>query len=234
LPNGKLLVRQIPRNEGKPPVGTLVRPPSRFVIYNPKDRTMIVLGSYGGIAQMRTSDRYQSQPFGPRTVAMVNGDRIYIGDAAKPQIDQYSQDGARLGTLELGVEPRSVTKAELDEWYQNIRDQTSQRYRPGFERGWTQVPKPRFHPYFYGLVPVDGGGVLAVRADVGFLPDGRRITLHAPPTQRLRVGRNYVIGIWRDDQRVEYLRVFTIPAATTPSSENKSLHRYPPSISSHR
>jgi hypothetical protein len=225
LPNGKVLVRQIPRDEGKPPIGTLVRPPSRFVIYNPKDRTMVVLGSYGGIAQMRTSDGFQVQPFGPWTRTLVNGDRIYIGDAAKPQIDEYSQDGAKLRTLELGVRARPVTKAELDNWYQNMRDQTPPQRRPEFERGWAQVPKPRFHPYFYSLLPVDGGGVSVVRADVGFLPDGRRITVQVPPIQGLRIGPNYMIGIWRDDQNVEYLRVYTITAAAAPPSGDKMLER---------
>jgi hypothetical protein len=227
LPNGKILVIQNPRGEAKPPIGALVRPPSRFVIYNPKDRAMIVLGSYGGIAQVRTSDGYQVQPIGPHTVALVNGDRIYIGDSAKPQIDEYSQDGAKLRTLELGVQPRAVTKAELDDWYQRMRDQTSQRSRPGFERGWAQVPKPRFHPYFWGLVPVDGGGVWVAPGDVAFLPVGRRITIRAPQIQRLRVGPNYMIGIWRDDQNVEYLRVYTITAAAAPPSGDPlaSVHR---------
>lgn len=217
LSNGNLLIRQIERHRQPPPIGRLVRPPSRFVVYDPAQRTLVVLGSYGGLAQIRTRDGYQVQPFTPRAQKAISSDRIFLGDGEKPVIDEYLLDGRKLRSISLTATATPVTKAQLDDSYTQRREQTLPRHRAAFERSWAQVPKPIHHPLYNSLVPLSGGGVYVSGHSPAVFPrDGSQPMLVLDtPLQVLRLDPGYVLGIWRDDHRVEYLRLFPITSHRT-------------------
>lgn len=146
-------------------------------------------------------------------------DDIYVGDQERFEIGLYSSSGAlrRLIRL-LGVELR-VTQQDIDRAVaERLAAEPPERH-PMLRAHLDAMDVPETRPA-YGRLLVDSRGDLWVAEYVSypseptswrvFDPEGRLLGLVRVP-ERFHVhqiGEDWVLGVWRDDSGVEYVRVY--------------------------
>jgi hypothetical protein len=165
--------------------------------------------------------------FGRTTAVAAAGSRIYVADNAKPEIQVFGREGKLIRLVRLAYTPATVTdtmkKAQeaenLDRLTQNLGmppamvSQAQDMVRRA--KYASQVP-----PYQAIVLARDGslwvqeytmpGGPLRFsvhdttgsRVAITTLPEGVR---------PVDIGRDYVLGIWRDDDDVEHVRLYRAP-----------------------
>ena len=218
LPGGKVLGELI--QGGTEPQRRVRRPPTRYVVITPAGPT-VALGTYGGFMQASGGSMGPAvQPYTPNTLATFSSDRIYIGDSARPQVDAFRMDGTRAGRIALNRQPVAVSRTQLSEYRERQREyEASARDRRA--RLESDVPMPEYLPYFAELVTDTQGNlwVMDYQPRPGgpsrwtvVSPQGRelgRVTL--PERLRpLEIGPGYVLGVWRDELDVPYLRQYAL------------------------
>ena len=119
----------------------------------------------------------------------------------------------KVGTRQAGERVKREIEARLSSMEQRIQEMLAPLYQ--------EMPKPRFLPSYAGL-QVDPGGNLWVRqysseADPVFVwtvfdPSGRMLgDVQFPPGLVVfEVGRDYVLGRWRDETDIEFVRLYPL------------------------
>lgn len=150
----------------------------------------------------------------------VGPDRVYAGSADSFEVEVY-RPGHGLERLVRVVRPaRPVTPAVLEaKKREELEAAPDAERRRGVERRFAELSPPEFLPAYSGF-RLDDTGVLWVeeyRAPGEAEPrwqlfdgEGRWLTTVVTP-ERLRVleiGVDYLLGVWRDELDVEYLRLY--------------------------
>jgi hypothetical protein len=228
LPNGALLAEQHfnDRSHGERRV-ELYRPRMRFTRYDPGQKTIQPLVEAGGLRQMSTGDHSSGvQPYSPNGQTAIGADRVYAGDNDSMFIDVFTIDGKPSGRVRVAEREIPVTAADLAnyrKWRLEFAGDNAQR-RSEFELEWTKVPRPKRHPY-WGRALVDKQNNLWISSpwDLSkpeswtvFDRNGRKLaTLTMPPRFAVReVGTDYVLGIAKDEDDVESVRVYGLTRKT--------------------
>jgi hypothetical protein len=159
-----------------------------------------------------------SLPFGRATEAATWRDRFYAGHTARYEIARYTTAGVPELVIRLEYAPVPVTGADVDTLKAERMEGAQEQWRQRTERMFQKMPIPATFPAFADLT-VDTDGHLWVlgytrpgrqeRRWTVFSPEGRALgSVETPPGLRvLDIGHDYVVGVWRDDLDVEYVRM---------------------------
>ncbi|HEX9094463.1 MAG TPA: hypothetical protein VF902_10845, partial [Coriobacteriia bacterium] len=160
-----------------------------------------------------------SLPFGRTTEVAVAGDRFYAGHTAQYEITGYTARGTREEIIRLAWTPVPVTSDDVARLKAERLANTDAGYRQSVERVFQDIPFPSTFPAFASLRidPLGNLWVLDVarpgderRRWVVFGPDGLALgPVETPPGLTVRqIGRDYVLGTWRDELDVEHVRLY--------------------------
>jgi hypothetical protein len=148
--------------------------------------------------------------------------RICVGDQEGPEIVCFGPAGDR-ASLRWVSEPAPLTQPEVDAW----REEMVQLFGGKLSRDQTQeildqVPFPGERPAYSGIFLDHAGYLWAERGPTAegspgstdylvFEPDGVLLGVVALPLMEvLEIGRDYVIGVHRDDLEIQYVRVHAL------------------------
>ncbi|MGD2152752.1 MAG: hypothetical protein PVG79_05750 [Gemmatimonadales bacterium] len=231
--DGSLLVRQGSYTVRARPPTRVERPEEPIYRYRPDGMTVDVLGSFPGYevtiapsGSVRGEEVYgrSLRKFGRATVFAVSGDRFYVADNASYEIRLYSTDGELGMIVRRDHEPVPVTEADIRLLRDSILARTTDAdRRRRVERGLDEEPAPPvIFPAYAPEIRVGADGNLWVREYTRpgerlapwsvFSPEGVwKASARIPYGLRvLDVGEDYVLGLHRDDDGVEYLQLFEL------------------------
>jgi hypothetical protein len=226
LPDRSFLIRVWESPEG--PTGEPYRPPSVFVRLDPASSRLDTLGRYGGLTNFgldvgRQRPFVSMTPFARTTHHTIAGERVYVGDSETYEIEVYTLEGELERLIRRRVAPRRPTQENRERAaarYRGFMEQMPAERRPEMERWLAAVPYEETLPAFYG-VWADRVGNVWVRESASLTePDDWAVftrdgSLTADITLPARfvpfdAGRDYVLGVWRDELEVEYVRMYDL------------------------
>jgi len=161
-------------------------------------------------------------PFGKVPLATVAADRFYFAEGGTYEIEVYEPSGSLVQLIRLDQDPTPVEREHVDQYVDLV---TSNAPDPAQARMMRQhllrLPVPDVFPAI-GALQGDRMGYLWV-ADYTppeyrestwsiFDPEGMlagRATL-PPHVYPIEIGRDYLIGAYRDDVGVEYLHLYAV------------------------
>jgi hypothetical protein len=196
--------------------------------------TIDTLAFFLGVEQLTVE-----APFGPYPVPLPLGrdtwiahgglsPRVCIGDQEERGITCIDGDGSRT-RIRWDLSPRKVTDSEMEEW----REEMVQFFGPKLTGGEVramlgQVPMPRSRPPHSRLL-LDRAGNLWAKlgpteeregASFDYLVfDGEcRLlgTVTLPDVEVLEIGEDYVLGVYRDELEVEFVRLYDLRKVPVP------------------
>jgi hypothetical protein len=158
--------------------------------------------------------------FGRSQQLAVGPDRVYAGSADGYEIEVYRPGLGLERLIRLARPPREVTPAVVEaKKREELEAAPGAEGRRDVERRFAQLMPPEYLPA-YSELRVDALGLLWVEeyrapGEVEprwqlFDPEGRWLTAVVTP-ERFRVldiGEDYLLGVWRDELDVEYLRLY--------------------------
>jgi hypothetical protein len=181
--------------------------------------------NFGG----RTFPTPMQVQFGMNTTVAGWGDEIYIGDNARSEIRVHGRDGTLKRIIRSPYTPVSVTEADrtaqeeqnIERWQANPLRGMPKDMMDQVE-GWIReaIYADRF-PAFETFL-LDRIGNIWVQ-DYGpgkpqqyrvYSPTGEFVVRTALPAdvRPLEIGRNYLLGIWKDGDGLEHVRLYRTPA----------------------
>lgn len=174
------------------------------------------------------NQNYTFPAFGLAGVLAARDSLIFYGTAEQFAVEVYSISGRRLRTIGLARSRQPVTRELKGEWYtvqtRRLQQMILQRGgTPGTEAGG-RVPEPVFRDSVpaYGEFRVDpdlnlwiGEYALTGRQPVRWtvLSAEGRLLAEVTVPERFRiweVGRDYLLGVWRDENDVERVQMYRI------------------------
>jgi hypothetical protein len=217
-----LLVRRTPR-DAELSAG-FTRDTSLYLQYSLEGEPLDSLGwfpgdeSYMGFAEDFTVGT--SAPFGLRAYMLAAADLLYYGSSDAYEIDVRASDGTLQRLIRRPVPNAPVTAEEVDEFYRDLEER-EERMAPIWRELYSKMTLPETKPA-YGRLLIDADDNLWVadysqeRDDEGtwsvFDPEGRFLgTVETPTGGRVQqIGGDFVLGVWRDELDVEYVRLYEL------------------------
>jgi len=161
-------------------------------------------------------------PFGKYAMAAVAPDRMYFGSGDSWEIQGYGVDGRLNRLIRLDREILPVTGGLVEAHVQKeVAEATDQAEIREIRQGIEEMPLPDFLPSFAGL-NTDKDEYLWVERSRGpgdpipvfdiFSPGGALVGLASLPADLsvLEIGKDYLVGLFRDELEVEYLRLYPL------------------------
>jgi hypothetical protein len=187
------------------------------------------LGQFAGpeqwIETARSGDQFSvfltSPPFGRSPVLAARGEQFCFGSGDTYELGCYATDGTLLRLIRRNHANLPVTDADVERLLQRELADADAEDRPRIERRYEEVPVPETMPAYSDL-RVDPDGNLWVleynpdsEADLRwtvFDSSGRMLGLVMTPAGLgvTEFGRDYVLGVWRDDLDVEHVQMYTL------------------------
>jgi hypothetical protein len=166
-----------------------------------------------------------SLPFGRITETVVVGDRFFAGQNGRFEITRYTVAGTADLVIRLERSPAAITAQDLDRYKAERLADTRPDFRQQAERNLAEMPYPSTFPVFADLAADPDGNLWVLdyprpgddrRFWTVFSPEGHALgRVETPPgLQVLDIGRDYVLGVWRDDLDVEHVRLHTLNRVT--------------------
>jgi hypothetical protein len=188
-----------------------------------------VLARYAGnevhVADRPTGFAWNDVPFARQAYTAVAGERLYVGDSGSGEITVYSRQGTPAATLRSPLVPWPVGSEDVAAYRKNqleaIEDPDRRRE---MQATLDAAPVPALSPAFGGLA-VDPDGNVWIQAyprpaDTTVTwavlgPDGAPLArIEVPrPLQVMEVGRDYLLGLRRDELGVETLEMYSVTRA---------------------
>lgn len=158
-------------------------------------------------------------PFGRKTFIAVHGNEIWVADNDRFEVRVHDAGGRLRRIIRDTGAALPVTAWDREEVRRRFLENSDPRFRPAMERMAAELPFPATQPAFGGLV-VDGEGRTWLREEQRdhmnqwrvFGPDGVRLGRAKLPDglEVLEIGRDHVLGVWRDEFEVEYVRLYRL------------------------
>jgi hypothetical protein len=202
------------------------RRPVTYRLLDSEGATNVTIGPYTGqeMHMIARADMVtiNTVPFGRSAFARITGDRVVAAASDAYSLDVYRRDGTLEAIIRLAVEPQQVRPGD----YEVLRDEALASLRTDFQRqtegeSWEAMPRHETFPAFHSLM-ADHSGNLWVRDylvpdDVRtvwtvFDTEGTALGRVQTPTglQIFEIGEDYVLGVWKDELEVEWLRLHAI------------------------
>jgi hypothetical protein len=189
------------------------------------------LGSEGVINMRPSGTRvamsFTFKPFGREAVFAVEPAAFYVGTQDRFQIDAYDPKGRLQSSVRHLVDSLPVTAADIDDFKRRelalLTEPNDIRRR---RRELDELSYPETKPAF-DAIHLDARGNLWVQ-EFSYArdePSQWRVfdaehqflgTVATPPGFVIHdIGRDYVLGAWRDDMEVEHIRLYTLHKPAT-------------------
>jgi hypothetical protein len=162
------------------------------------------------------------RPFSRSAVAAVSGRSFFYGSQDSYEIRVLDQSGELSRIIRRDKAPAPVTDAQVEAVLAEMVDEADDDDQSReFRRMFREAPIPEEHPA-HGAIYADKLGFLWVeeyrlpgeesRITTVFDPEGRVVeTLVLPPGLRIEeIGEDYILGVYRDELGVEYLRSYDL------------------------
>jgi hypothetical protein len=161
-----------------------------------------------------------SAPYGLRAYMLAAADQLYYGSSDAYEIEVRAADGTLRRLIRRPVPNPPVTPEEVEEFHRSYEER-QERMAPIWRNLYSKMTLPETKPA-YGRLLVDSEWNLWAadysqgRDDEGtwsvFDPEGRFLgTVETPTGGRVQqIGSDFVLGIWRDELDVEYVRLYEL------------------------
>ena len=164
------------------------------------------------------------RPFGARTALTTDGNALLVSDGEFDEVVRHPLDGSAITIYRLDRPRRLIALTEVEHQRRRLTQQVEQLPEPigqAVADAMASVGVPTVYPA-HDRILVDGGGAIWLREDIGprraevearrwdvIDRDGRWLGLVTTPARLevFQVTRDRVIGVWRDENDVEHLRV---------------------------
>ena len=186
----------------------------------------------GGVAvnlgQFPASEMYYQAPaagprhLGKRTSIAVGSSSIVIGTADRYEVNEYSRQGVRLRTISERREPIPVTAREIAAYVDDHVVRNPRRNEAATRKYFAELLWPDVYPA-YAAVLVDEldnlwiedfpiPGRASGNWSVFSVGTGAKVATARMPAgfRLLEAGSDFVVGVWRDELDVDYVRVYRI------------------------
>ena len=227
LPGGEVVVRLIEKTTKNLAPGPS-RPRSGALRVSTDLSQIDTLMFFGGVEQVNVRAPWGLTPIEPpvakTTLIAIQPTlpRLCIGDQEGPEVVCFGP-GVSNTAIRWTAESARVTDREVDAW----RDTTIERYTLKMSEAQARqvvsdVAVPHLRPFYSRLVLDRIGNLWVERLPVFwsdpepvdylvFDPEGLLLgNVTLPPIDVLEIGDDYVLGVFRDEMEVEYLRVHSI------------------------
>jgi hypothetical protein len=216
-PTGVLVISLWGARTQAPTIG-FHRSMSKVLVLDAEGRQTADLGEHLASERIGTQNGSSPHPFGRRTSIAAGPDAVYLGDGGAFEVRRYSRAGKleriqRAPSEDLSIGP-SVVEAYRTEQLAAATEQS----RPAIERRIAEMPVLEKLPAFTRL-RVDADGNVwaqrfrpsgAVRERWGVFSEDGSFLGHVELPNRfalLEIGNDYVLGVTKDDEGVERVRV---------------------------
>lgn len=181
-----------------------------------------------GLGTFPASDRYFNGQvdfpmyLGKETTIGVGSRFVYVGTGDAYEVAEYSLQGKRIGGLGEVRAPIPVTAAQVTTFIaEHIAARDERTNTSEYEKLFRGLDWPKVYPA-HGKLMVDGSDNLWIEEypipgrnirdwTIYARTGGKIATVSLPKGFRLlEAGSDYVLGIWRDEADVDYLRVYTL------------------------
>lgn len=221
--NAKGMVAALHRSS-EPPAGPGPRRPQVQVTISSPDGALVHLGYVPASERYFFGSEDIARPLGKLTSVALGSDRVYVGTGDTFEVRALSFRGESLGVVREDRKPVTVAPADVTRYIEELNARLSGPAaldRTTRERILRSFQYPKTFPA-YGRLLVDPGDNLWVedfpipgateRGWSIFSKDGHAIgRLRVPVNfEILETGLEYVLGVWRDEFNVEYVRVYTL------------------------
>jgi hypothetical protein len=227
MPDGTMFISLYEREPTPWTAGPPYRPVMTLVRLSEDLSDVDTLGLYGGIQQqmLEVDDRVTPfvGPFGENTswgYGAQDG-TLVVGDNARPEYHLFDGEGEKR-VVRWRQQPAAVTRAEISEWLDVQRSAGwTQNRLPTFERAWAKMEMPDTKAY-HGNVMIGGDGHVWVAASPDFSADPAEFLVFSPEGryegfvsvpgrfQAHDAGANWMVGVYSDENDVEYLRLYDL------------------------
>lgn len=156
------------------------------------------------------------------TVYAGTPSHLFLGTGVDPQVEVRAEDGRLERLIRWDAAPRPIESPEIERFKEDFMAEYEGSDREEFWNGWLRdVPFPDFMPTYDKLL-VDRLGHLWVREYqpswedsrtwFTFAPDGKGLGEVALPPNLVvtEIGEDYLLGTWRDELDVEYVRMYSL------------------------
>jgi hypothetical protein len=201
------------------------RPLLHFMLFDADGAVLDTIASMPGQERMIRFDANSVQimglPFGRQPSFAVHGDALFAATQEDNALRIIGRDGSLRRIIRTGAMPLPVTDERMDARIERLVESAPEQLRAGLRQSYRSLPRPEFLPaYAAMLVDANGNIWLADAEDplrnsngwTVYDPDGiaiARVTL--PGSFRpLDIGRDYVLGVLRDELDVERVRLYRI------------------------
>ena len=169
-----------------------------------------------------------SAPLFARTaVAAIRGGQVIAGDQERFELRVYDPRGTLERSIRILGLDLSIAASDVDRL---IEEETARRPasdRAGFRRDLASMEVPPTRPAFGDILVDDDGNFWAAeyvrwprfpRTWTVLDPDGRWLGAVSMPEgfRPLHVGRDWVLGVWRDELDVERVRIYALARSSHP------------------
>jgi hypothetical protein len=201
--------------------------------YAPSGRVSDTLGTvpWGesmGVAEARGRRRLLvplPRPYGLATTAVAAGERLYVGTGERYEIAVHDTAGRLVRVFGIPLVPDSLTPAAVDSFRVRARRRAAAADSSSPEwllaQAMERAPFPSHVPaYERFLVDPDGAVWVLDAAPVTreavtwriFAPDGGYLGIVPMPARLVvhEIGRDYVLGVWTDDEGGQSVRLHRI------------------------
>lgn len=195
--------------------------------------SVVILGAFPGSDMYFKSSSRGPRPLGKQTMIGVGATSVFVGTGDRFEIQEFSLEGKHLQTIREDRATVPVTTAEVEAYVSDFIARASGRVNTSTYRQYFQeIEWPKTYPA-YGQLKVDGAGNLWVEEypipgkDIRdwtiYSRSGGRIAVITLPRgfRLLEAGRDYVLGVWRDELDVDYIRVYGLVKERLDGSESQ-------------
>lgn len=226
LPDGGLLVQATIGWPGPPQTG-LMRSPLRISRISDDGVPLNAVAELAGEELMTRVDQENRSfsvmrlPIFRSSQVAVAGAHVYVADTDRYEIRRHDPDGSLTRIIRRPIAPEPVTAADVETLVRaRVEMAETPEQRRTAERVAETIDMPETKPAFSMLLADAEGNVwvqefvwpLGGRLWSVLSPEGRWLGEVEMP-ERLRpthIGRDFVVGVWRDDLDVQHVRVHAI------------------------
>jgi hypothetical protein len=215
---GEIVLMGWPRTDGIPQ--GLHRPSVPVALASARDgRLTIALGEFPGDDRLGNPGGSGPAPLGRRTLLAMGMGLAYVGTGDSYEVRGYGMDGTLELLLRRPAGVLAVTREDLARYREvRLRDLSDPNERRSMERWLAELEFPQTFPA-YSALRTDPEGRLWVQryarpGEAGtewavFGTDGEWLgdVVMPPGLEVFEIGRDYVLGRWRDELGVDYVRL---------------------------
>jgi hypothetical protein len=206
----------------EPPPATGPRRPNVAITVADANATSVSLGTFPASERYFLGSEDIPRPLGKQTTVAITTSTVFVGTGDGFDIASFSLDGTRGPGIRAAVPPVALTAMHVDQFVSRLVARQARRGDPGaVERLYRELQYPKEFPPYASILadvndnlwveayPIPGEGR---RKWFVFSNAGRALaSLQVPGNfELLGAGGDHAFGIWRDEDDVEFVRLYTL------------------------